>query len=578
MSAVKFFTLALASSSVASFHAGGHGHRHAARQQPPADAPPAYGTGAGAAHPTGTASPYPYPIANGTGVWGSTGISEPSAPAGDASSSSAAEAQTNTDYSTLFSTHYKTVTVENQQAPSSAPAPSGNDVSPAGYGSGSGSGASGSGGSESSPTGGTGGDDDEQCKPVTVTYTEKVTMTLTEGQTAPSSTNASPAETSSAVAPPAYSAPSSSSEASPAQSSAPSAPAYSAPPSSTNEASPAQSSAPPAPVYPVASSSSEASPAQSSAPSAPAYPVASSSDEASPVKSSAPSAPAYPVASSNEASPATTSAAPALSAYGHVKQVAPKSSAASSASSPASTGSSGSGSGKRGLAYNDASLTKCFEGSREITWAYNWGSASDGLSSDFMFVPTLWADGTEFTSKWSKNAQAAIDSGSSHLFSFNEPDHDAQANMACGTAAAAYKEYMNPFKGKAQLCAPSVTNGGGQMGLTWLKDFLSQCTDCQIDCLNIHWYDSASNVEYFKKHIQDAAALAPGKPIYVSEFGATGSDEEISQFLQEVMPWMDSNSDVAGYAYFMTASGQLITGTEPSTYGKTYMSYTGAVR
>ncbi|GIZ48435.1 hypothetical protein CKM354_001149500 [Cercospora kikuchii] len=555
MSAIKFFTLALASSSVASFHAGGHGHRHAARQQPPAYAPPAYGTGAGAAHPTGTGSPYPYPIANGTGVWGSTGISKPSAPAGYGSSSSAAEAQTNTDYSTLWSTHYKTVTVENQQAPSSAPAPSGNEVSPAGYGSGSGSGSGGSasGGSESSPTGGAGGDDDEQCKPVTVTYTEKVTMTLTEGQTAPSSTNASPAETSSAAAPPAYSAPSSS-EASPAQSSAPSAPpAYSAPASSTNEASPAQSSAPSAPVYPVASSS----------------------DEASPVKSTAPSAPTYPIASSNEASPATTSAAPALSAYGDVKQVAPKSSAASSASSPSSTGSSGSGSGKRGLAYNDASLTKCFEGSREITWAYNWGSSSDGLSSDFMFIPTLWGDGTEFTSKWSDNAQAAIDSGSSHLFSFNEPDHDAQANMACGTAATAYKEYMNPFKGKAQLCAPSVTNGGGQMGLTWLKDFLSQCTDCQIDCLNIHWYDSASNVEYFKKHIQDAAALAPGKPIYVSEFGATGSDEEISQFLQEVMPWMDSNSDVAGYAYFMTASGQLVTGTEPSTYGKTYMSYTG---
>ncbi|PIA96157.1 Alkali-sensitive linkage protein 1 [Cercospora beticola] len=550
MSAIKFFTLALASSTVASFHAGGHGHRHAARQQPPAYAPPAYGTGAGAAHPTGTGSPYPYPIANGTGVWGSTGISKPSAPAGYGSSS-AAEPQPNTDYSTLWSTHYKTVTVENQQAPSSAPAPSGNEVSPAGYGSGSGSGGS--------PSGGAGGEDDEQCKPVTVTHTEKVTMTLTEGQTAPSSTNASPAETSSAAAPPAYSAPSSSSEASPAQSSAPSAPpAYSAPAPSTNEASPAQSSAPSAPVYPVASSSSEASPAQSSAPSAP---------------------PAYsaPASSSSEASPATTSAAPALSAYGDVKQVAPKSSAASSASSPSSTGSSGSGSGsgKRGLAYNDASLTKCFEGSREITWAYNWGSSSDGLSSDFMFVPTLWGDGTEFTSKWSKNAQAAIDSGSSHLFSFNEPDHDAQANMACGTAAAAYKQYMNPFKGKAQLCAPSVTNGGGQMGLTWLKDFLSQCTDCQIDCLNIHWYDSASNVEYFKKHIQDAAALAPGKPIYVSEFGATGSDEEISQFLQEVMPWMDSNSDVAGYAYFMTASGQLVTGTEPSTYGKTYMSYTG---
>ncbi|KAF2213440.1 glycoside hydrolase family 128 protein [Cercospora zeae-maydis SCOH1-5] len=447
-------------------------------------------------------------------------------------------------------------------------------------------------------------------------------MTLTEGQPTPSGTNASPAETSSPAAPPAYSAPSSSSEASPAQSSAPAAPpAYSAPSSSSSEASPAQSSAPSAPIYPVASSSDEASPAQSSAPAAPpaymapsslssqaspalssapaappAYSAPSSSssqaspaqssapaappaysapspssNEASPAQSSAPSAPIYPVASSSGASPETTSSAPALSPYAGVKQGGgPQSSAPSSSN----TGTS-SGSGKRGLAYNDASLTKCFEGSREISWAFNWASSSDGLSSNFMFVPTLWGDSTEFTSKWSDNAQAAIESGSTHLFSFNEPDLPAQANMACGPAATAYAQYMNPFKGKAQLCAPSVTNGGGQMGLAWLKDFLAQCTDCQIDCLNIHWYDSASNVEYFKQHIQDAAALAPGKPIYVSEFGATGSDDEINSFLQEVMPWMDSNSDVAGYAYFMASDSKLVTGTEPSTYGKTYMSYTG---
>jgi hypothetical protein len=112
------------------------------------------------------------------------------------------------------------------------------------------------------------------------------------------------------------------------------------------------------------------------------------------------------------------------------------------------------------------------------------------------------------------------------------------------------------------------------MGLNWLKSFMECCTDCHIDCVNIHWYDSAENVEYFKKHVQDAIAMANGKPVYVSEFGASGSDDQINKFLQEVMPWMDSNSNVAGYAYFMVKEGLLVSGSEPSSYGTTYKSYT----
>ncbi|KAI5363546.1 Putative glycoside hydrolase superfamily [Septoria linicola] len=498
MSAIKFSIVALASSAIASRHGhpyGAHKHLHS--------------SGTGAAYATGSAGPYPYPNANGTGVWGSTGISKPSAPAGYDSASSGSPDQ----YSTLYSTSYQTVTVEQNYK---APAASGTGAAPAGYGS-SASVADAASGS--------------QCAAVTVTYTEKVTATITEGQNVPSKTDASPVESSSAASVPGYSAPaygsSSSSEASPAKSSAPSAPAYSAPSSSSTEAAPVTTSAP-------------------------------SYESASP------------------------SASLTLSAYGANKQVengANSASAYSSASStksaaPSYSSSSSSSGGKRGLAYNDASLTTCFSGSREVSWAYNWGSSSGGLTGDYTFIPTLWGTGSDFVNSWDNNAKSAISSGSSHLFSFNEPDHTEQANLSPAAAATAYAKYMNPYKGQAQLCAPSVTNGGGDMGLTWLKSFLDACTDCQIDCLNIHWYDSAENTEYFKSHIEDAAKLAPGKPIYVSEFGATGSDDQVNSFLQEVMPWMDSNSDVAGYAYFMVENGKLVSGTEPSTYGSTYMSYT----
>ena len=36
----------------------------------------------------------------------------------------------------------------------------------------------------------------------------------------------------------------------------------------------------------------------------------------------------------------------------------------------------------------------------------------------------------------------------------------------------------------------------------------------------------------------------------------------------------DSNKDVLGYAYFMVSDGVLVTGTEASSYGQTYSTYT----
>ena len=178
----------------------------------------------------------------------------------------------------------------------------------------------------------------------------------------------------------------------------------------------------------------------------------------------------------------------------------------------------------------------------------------------------------DFTKGWSDAASKAIESGSTHLFSFNEPDLPAQANMSPDEAASAWKTYMEPFAGKAKLCAPSVTNGGGDMGLTWLSNFMKSCSDCTIDCVNIHWYDSAENTDYFKSHIGDAAKIAGDRKIFISEFGATGSDDQISSFLEEVMPWMDSNDSVDGYAYFMASEGKLVSGGEQSAIGKTYAS------
>lgn len=69
-------------------------------------------------------------------------------------------------------------------------------------------------------------------------------------------------------------------------------------------------------------------------------------------------------------------------------------------------------------------------------------------------------------------------------------------------------------------------------------------------------YDNASNVDYFKIHVEETRKIAAGRPIWITEFKPSGSDEQIKAFLDKVLPWLDASSDVHRYAYFMATKGE----------------------
>ncbi|KAB8345964.1 hypothetical protein FH972_023016 [Carpinus fangiana] len=265
------------------------------------------------------------------------------------------------------------------------------------------------------------------------------------------------------------------------------------------------------------------------------------------------------------------SSAPAPSSAPHTTLATVVSSAAptSTAASPVNTPSPSTG-GKRGVAFNIASLTDLFTGST-FSWAYNWGAdASGSILSKLEYVPMLWGNRADFTSAWDSQVSKALAGGSTHILGFNEPDHTEQANMSPADAVNAWKQYIQPYSSKAKLISPAVTNGAAPMGLAWLSSFLSGCGDCTIDAVAVHWYDAATNVEYFKQHITDAHTQT-GKPVWITEFGASGSDDQVSSFLSQVLPWLDSQDFVERYSYFMAAEGTLVSGGALSTYGKTYL-------
>jgi len=127
------------------------------------------------------------------------------------------------------------------------------------------------------------------------------------------------------------------------------------------------------------------------------------------------------------------------------------------------------------------------------------------------------------TTQWHANAQAALNRGSGHLLSFNEPDNSGQSNISPQVAAAAYKQYMMPYAGHAALGAPAVTNSEtGLSGLTWLTDVLEAGTGCEVDFVPIHWY--GTDINDFKDHVQKAfttGQYAAGgvRPIWITEVG-----------------------------------------------------------
>ncbi|KAK0122085.1 hypothetical protein ONS95_010348 [Cadophora gregata] len=242
-----------------------------------------------------------------------------------------------------------------------------------------------------------------------------------------------------------------------------------------------------------------------------------------------------------------------------------------SAAPVATTPASSSSSGKRGLAYNDASLLSAFTSASDVTWAYNWGSTTPSIPSNFEYAPMLWGLRPDDISNWAHAVETALAGGSTHLLAFNEPDYSGQANLAPAAAATGYLTYMQPYASKAKLVSPAVTNGGGEMGLTWLSNFISACSSCTIDKVAIHWYNGG-DAAAFKEYMAKAYTAGGNRPLWITEFEAAGSDSEQAAFLTEVMAWMDETDYVERYAYFMVSEGNLVNGKSLSSLGSTYAS------
>jgi hypothetical protein len=246
-------------------------------------------------------------------------------------------------------------------------------------------------------------------------------------------------------------------------------------------------------------------------------------------------------------------------------------------------------SSKRGFAdtganYNNLQATGA-------SWYYTWGGgAANPGSFDAKFYPMFW----------NSPNQASLDSAKAknpaYVLGFNEPERTDQANMTVAQAISSWTTITNAFAGTSTLLvSPAVADTGGTTGgQAWLSSFMSQAAanNLRVDAVAFHWYgvstpdNPAGAAAGFLSRV-DSYHNSYNKPVFITEFaihdwGGAYTDAQIieanRQFLDIVIPGLESRSYVAGYSWYNWFSDSPLYSGSPATPTQMGYSYVGALK
>ncbi|MFO0788449.1 MAG: glycosyl hydrolase [Pirellulales bacterium] len=229
-------------------------------------------------------------------------------------------------------------------------------------------------------------------------------------------------------------------------------------------------------------------------------------------------------------------------------------------------------------------------------WYYNWGTAPSNIGAfDANFSPMIWGAGQMGSVNY------VLGQNPQYVLGFNEPERSDQANMAVSTAITNWTTISNATQSynaahgtNIKLISPAVADTGGATGgQQWLSNFMSQASanNLKVDAVAFHWYavstpnDPASAASQFLSRV-DSYHNSYGLPVFITEFaihdwGGSYTDAQIieanRQFLNIVIPGLESRSYVAGYSWYNWFSDSALFSGNPSTPTPMSYGYNGAV-
>jgi hypothetical protein len=227
-------------------------------------------------------------------------------------------------------------------------------------------------------------------------------------------------------------------------------------------------------------------------------------------------------------------------------------------------------------------------------WYYTWG-LGDGNPGNFdaEFAPMFWGS-------WAVN-QGNIDAVKNNanvewVLGFNEPERPDQANLTVTQAISHWTTLSNGFAGSGKkLVSPAVADTGGATGgQQWLANFMTQAAanNLQVDAVAFHWYgvstpdNPAGAASSFLSRVQ-SYYNSYQKPVFITEFaihdwGGNYSDAAIieanRQFLDIVIPELESRSYVAGYSWYHWFNDAHLYEGSPPTPTPMGQTYVGALK
>jgi Glycosyl hydrolase catalytic core len=203
-----------------------------------------------------------------------------------------------------------------------------------------------------------------------------------------------------------------------------------------------------------------------------------------------------------------------------------------------------------------------------IHWWYDWSPNQSkygtGYTGGATYVPEFWDDTSTYLLPLSGVSAAA---SSPWVFTFNEPDVSSQSDMTVSQALSAWYTVEADSDSKL-IGAPDVA--GTSDG--WLSSFMSSASSdgYTVKFLALHEYPNgygtslSTQVSTFEDYITGVHNDYPNYPIVVNEFSLVNTNtydgtgitpaEQVA-FIDQVVPWMESQSYIIGYSWFAAYLG-----------------------
>ncbi len=197
-----------------------------------------------------------------------------------------------------------------------------------------------------------------------------------------------------------------------------------------------------------------------------------------------------------------------------------------------------------------------------VGWNYSWGiTLQPTQSRRTSFAPMVYSvygnPSVDAVAARIRKSIALVGEKQRHtvLLGFNEPDKGNQADMSVDRALKYWKSLE--AQGVA-LCSPSTVHPDNK----WMKEFMSgvKKRGLRVDYIGVHDYGNG-NVEAFKQKLRKIHAMYGKRPILITEFAVADwgtptieknrhSPAKVLKYMKEVLPWMDKQDWIVGYAWF----------------------------